>query len=326
MLALVVVIIAALVGLSTLLATLSSKNNRNNRNRVSTSIVCGVSFGIAIVVLIIGSVAIVPNGHVAVMLRFEKTTGQVLDAGFNWKSIIDSPAIMSIQTQKYEVDCEAASQDLQDVTSKIAINYRLNKDKAEEVYRTIGVNYFEVVGHPAIQEVVKAVASQYDAEDMILKRESVKGDITTTLAERLAERGIISEQVNITNFSFSEEFTAAIEAKVSAAQSVLQAQNKLAQIKVEAEQARAKAEGDKNAAILQAEGQKQAAILKAEGESQSIQIVPEAQVAANEKISETLTNEVLQYIFIDRMGDEVQVWVVPDGQGFTLTPKSASTP
>lgn len=313
---LVVAIIAGLVFIIAGLVALLNKNDEDAREGAGiTSIIALV---VTIVVIVWGSIAIIPNGHIAVMVRFQKVTGNVLNAGFNWKSMIDSPVVMSIQTQKYEVDCEAASKDLQDVTSKIAVNYKLDSNKAIEIYKTIGLNYFEVVGHPSIQEVVKAITAQYNAEEMITKREIVKSSIAEALKNRLAERGIISEAINITNFSFSDEFTIAIEAKVSAAQKVFEAQNKLEQIKVEAEQAKAKAEGDKQAAILGAEGKKQSAILTAEGEAQAIQIVTESQVAANEKLKSSLTPEVLQYIFIDRMGEEVQVWVVPEDQAFTI--------
>ena len=304
MLALVFVI---LFGLACIIAALVAIFSEDAR--MPAGITAGVTFGIAIIIFIIGSVAVVPNGNIAVMVRFQQVTGQVLNAGFNWKSMIDTPVVMSIQTQKYEVDCEAASKDLQDVTSKIAVNYKLDSSKAIEIYRTIGLGYFEVIGHPAIQEVVKAVTSQYNAEDMILKREIVKQAIADALRVRLAERGIISEIVNITNFAFSPEFTAAIEAKVSAAQSILQAQNKLEQIKVEAQQAQAAAIGRANAVIAEADGQ-----------AKAIEVVTNAQVEANKKINETLTDEVLQYVFIDRMGSNVQVWVVPEGQSFNISP------
>jgi prohibitin 2 len=195
---LVVVIILSLICVIALGVAFFSSDGR-----IPAFITAGVSFALGLIIIITGSSCIIDNGNVAVMVRFQQPTGEILGSGFHWKSLIDTPVSMSIQTQKFEVDCEAASKDLQDVTSKIAINYKLDSNKASEIYKTIGLNYFEVIGHPAIQETVKAVTAQYNAEDMILQREVVKIAISDALKTKLAERGIISEAVNITNFSFS---------------------------------------------------------------------------------------------------------------------------
>jgi prohibitin 2 len=298
---LVLTIIAGIVCLIAILMLFTSKSAGA---RSPATIVASVAALFAIAMIIVGSALTVPNGSVAVMTRFGRVTGDIKEAGFSWKAMVDAPQVMSIQTQKYEEDAAAASKDLQDVTTKIAINYKLDKARAAEVYRTIGHSFINIIAMPAIQEVSKSVIARYNAEDMILKRESVRTDIYITLKDVLAQRGIIVEQLNITNFTFSSEFTRAIEAKVVAQQNVLQAQNKLEQIKVEAQQAEAAAKG-----------QAAAAIAMANGDAESLRIRAEAVQAAN------LTADMLQYLFITTMNDNVQIWVVPEGQAFTVNAK-----
>jgi len=145
------------------------------------------------------------------------------------------------------------------------------------------------------------------AEDLILKREEVKAAITESLSTRLLERGIITETISITDFQFSTTFIAAIEAKVAAEQSVLEARNKLERVKVEAQQREAEAKGEASARIA-----------KAEGEAEYIRVVTEAQVAANNAIASSLTPEVLQYVLLDRLGEDIDVMVIPSGQGVSL--------
>ena len=302
MLALSIVVLAAIVGLGSLVVGGMSKEYR--KSAITTSIVCGF-FSVA--ALIMGAIIVVPNGTTAVMIQFGKVTETNYEPGLHFKSILQNPINMNIQTQKYEEAVTAASKDLQDVKTTIAINYRLDRNKAGEIYRTVGLDYIKVVGHPAIQETVKEVTARYNAEDAILRRAEVKDDISNSLAKRLLVFGIITDAVNITNFEFSKEFTAAIEAKVVAQQNVLQSTNKLEQVKVEAQQAEAAAIGRANAVIAEAEGQ-----------AKAIQIVTKAQVEANKSINDTLSNEVLQYIFIDRMGEAVKVWVVPQNQNITI--------
>ncbi len=274
--------------------------------KVRVSNIIGIVLIIASV--IIGSLTTIPAGHRGVVIRFSAVTGTILEQGLRTKlPFIDSVVKMSVQTQKYETPSAAITKDLQDVSTTIALNWHLNAGMAAEVYRTLGLEYIDRIAAPAVQETIKQVTAQFNAEDLILRREEVKNNITDSLSNRLRERGIITELVSITNFQFSETFTAAIEAKVAAEQAVLEAQNKLERVRVEAEQREAEARGEANARIAQAEG-----------EAEYIQIVTDAQVAANESIAESLTPEVLQYVLLDRLGEDIEIMVIPSGQSLDL--------
>lgn len=257
--------------------------------------------------LVFSCLTTIPAGERGVVVRFNAVTGTILKEGLQTKSPIDKVIKINVQTQLYEVPAASASKDLQDVETTVAINYKLDPARVAEIYKTLGLDYIAKIAPPAVQETVKAITAKYNAEDMILKRESVKTDIESALTSRLAERGIITEIVNITNFEFSEEFTKAIEAKVVAVQRVLEAQNKLEQIKVEALQAKAAAEGRANATIAEANGK-----------AEAIRIVTDAQVKANNEINTSLNDMVLKYIMLDRFGQNIQIWVVPEGSNFVL--------
>ena len=270
----------------------------------------GSMVGVVLIVgsLIFGSFTTIPAGHRGVVIRFSAVTGTVLGEGLRTKMpFIDSVVKMSVQTEKYETQSSAITNDLQDVSTTIALNWKLDPGMTAEVYRTLGLEFIERIAAPAIQETIKQITAQYNAEDLILRREEVKNAITDSLANRLRERGIITELVSITNFQFSDTFTAAIEAKVAAEQAVLEATNKLERVKVEAQQREAEARGEADARIA-----------KAKGEAEYIRVVTEAQVAANQAISESLTPEILQYILLDRLGDDIKVMVIPSGQGLDL--------
>ena len=252
-------------------------------------------------------IAIVPRGTVGVEMQFGAVTGGYRTQGLQFKSPVVKLQIVNVQTQKEEVVATAASKDLQDVSTTIALNYHLNPASATEVYRDLGLDYIVKIADPAIQETVKQVTARHNAEDLIIRREVIKAEITEELANRLAPRGITVEALSITNFQFSAVFTAAIEAKVSALQAVFEAQNKLERVRVEAQQREAQALGEANAVIKEAEGR-----------ARAIQIITDAQVAANKLIVGTLNPEMLQYIFLDRLGKEIKVIVIPQGQNFVL--------
>ncbi len=270
----------------------------------------GIIIGVVLIIagMIFGSFTTIPAGHRGVVIRFSAVTGSILDEGLKTKlPFIDSVVKMSVQTQKYEADSSAVTNDLQDVSTTIALNWHLDPSMAAEVYRTLGLEFVDRIAAPAIQETIKQVTAKFNAEDLILRREEVKTAITESLSGRLRERGIITETVSITNFQFSSTFTAAIEAKVAAEQAVLEATNKLERVKVEAQQREAEAKGEADARIA-----------KAIGEAEYIRVVTDAQVAANQAIAESLTPEVLQYILLDRLGEDIKVMVIPSGQGLDL--------
>jgi len=295
-----------------LVASYVMKTNKDGRDDPNTRLGSRIAsiVGVVLIVasIVFGSLTTVPAGHRGVVVRFGAVTGRILNEGLNTRlPFLDSVVKMSVQTEKYETGAASASRDLQDVNTTIALNWRLDPNMSAEVYRTLGLGFIDRIAAPAVQETIKQVTAKYIAEDLILKREAVKDEIQENLSNRLLSRGIITETVSITEFRFSATFVAAIEAKVAAEQAVWEARNKLEQVKVEAEQAEAEAIGKANAEIA-----------RAEGEAEYIRIVTDAQVAANAAIAESLTPEVLQYILLDRLGEDIKVMVIPSGQGLDL--------
>ncbi len=88
---------------------------------------------------------------------------------------------MDVQTQIYEAEATAASKDLQDAKTKIALNYHLSPDAVNILYRDIGRDYQTRLIVPAIQEVVKASTAKFNAEELITRRETVKDTIINSI-------------------------------------------------------------------------------------------------------------------------------------------------
>lgn len=210
----------------------------------------GIVFFLA---LFFGSFYTVSAGERAILLTFGDPDMTPRKEGLHLKiPFVQDVKWMDIKTQKYEADLTAASKDLQDVNTKIAINYHLAAESVPKLYKEIGVDYAISVIQPLEQETNKAVASQFTAEELITKRDSVRQKMKDQLTEKLLPRGIIVEDVSIIDFKFSESFSAAIERKVTAEQDALTAKNKLEQVKFEKEQTIAKAEGEAKAIEIQA--------------------------------------------------------------------------
>lgn len=91
------------------------------------------------------------------------------------------------------------------------------------------------------------------AEELITKREEVKGKIEAALSSTLIKADVTVDGVYITNFEFSKDYADAIEQKQVAQQRVLKSEQDLARVKVEADQKIAQAKAEAASLSLQRE-------------------------------------------------------------------------
>lgn len=243
-----------------------------------------ISQGVAAIVvlrILFGTFVVVPAGYEGVETRFGGVIG-VMSPGLHLKvPLVEHIVTMNTQTQVEQTDATAASSDLQEVTATTAINFHINPTDAATIYQNIGVNYQTTVIDPAIQESIKSVTANYTAEQLITEREQVRDDILNLLSSKMTPYGINVDALNIVNFAFSDSFNQAIEAKVTAQQNALTAENQVAQATAQASstviaaQAQAKAieiqsqaienSGGSNYVALQQIQVEQAAIAKWDG-------------------------------------------------------------
>jgi len=176
-------------------------------------------------------------GQRGIVMNFGAVQDKVLDEGLHFiVPVMQDVILMDVKVQKVETDAAAASADLQDVSSRVALNYHVVPDRANVVYQKIGIQFRERIIDPAILEVVKAVTAKYTAEELITKRPAVSEAMRLALMERLIENNIAVDAFSIVIFSFSKVFTEAIEAKQTAEQLALKAKRDLDRIRIEAEQ------------------------------------------------------------------------------------------
>ena len=247
---------------------------------------------IMVIVVLASSIKIVEAGNRGVLLNFGAVdTSRSLSEGIHFVvPFRDNVIQMEVRTQKIEENAASASNDLQDVSTQVALNYHINPDTAQILFRQLGFDYANRVIAPAIQESVKQVTARFNAENLITNRETVKGEIERQIEQRLAAYNIDVETISITEFQFSERFRSAVEAKVEAEQRALQANNDLSRVQIEAKQVEARAVGEQKANIARAEGVRQAAVLQAQGEADAIKIV-EAQLRENPRYLEWLKTQ-----------------------------------
>ena len=214
---------------------------------------------IIIIIVLAESITIVEAGHRGVVLYLGAVENRVLGEGVHFIiPFVEQVVQMEVRTQKFQAEATAASKDLQEVQTVIALNYRIDPTEANSIYQVLGVNYADRVISPTIQESVKASVAKFNAEELITRRETAKGVIADAIRSTLANQSIQSQNVFITDFQFSQAFATQIEQKVVAFQKFLTEQNNLRAIEVVANQTAAQAGGQARANIERATGEAEA--------------------------------------------------------------------
>jgi prohibitin 2 len=249
---------------------------------------------VILLLLSMNAFTIVKAGHVGVITHFGAIQDEILPEGLHMITPFRTKVVLiNGRTQKMESDAKASSNDLQQVTSKVALNFHLLTSKANVIYQKLGVDYQATIVEPSLQESVKKATAQYTAEQLITQRANVKQAIFEDLKVRLDSENIIVTELSIVDFNFSNEFNRAIEEKQVAEQAALRAKNDLDRIKTEAEQAEAKAKGEANARLE---------LAKAEAEAQKL-------------LRETVDDRIIKLRAIEKWDGVLPVSLGGDSEG-----------
>ncbi|MBN3894944.1 MULTISPECIES: prohibitin family protein [unclassified Nostoc] len=222
-------------------------------------------FGIVLAILVIiglNSFIIITPGQAGVISILGKARDGALLEGIHVKppfiTVID---VYDLTVQKFEVPAESSTKDLQNLSARFAINFRLDPIKVVEVRRKQGTleNIVSKIIAPQTQEAFKIAAARRTVEEAITKRSELKEDFDNALGDRLDKYGIIVLDTSVVDLAFSPEFAKAVEEKQIAEQRAQRA----VYVAREAEQ---EAQADVNRAKGKAESQRLLAeTLKAQG-------------------------------------------------------------
>ena len=280
----------------------------NNVRRLTGTLIVLLIIAVAGVTIVSTAAVRVPSGYRGVLLTWGKVEDNILQEGLNFKiPFSQSVVFMNVQIQKAESTESTATEDLQEVSTTVAVNYRLNPSYVNEVYRDLRQDYADRVIKPNIEESLKATTAIFRAEELVTKRAEVKQTFDDILAERLSIFNIQVVSVSLTDFQFSPSFSAAIDAKVTAEQQALVSKNELEQIRYEAQQQIIQAEAAKNATIERSEGEALAKIIEANATAKAIQI-----------ITSQMTDEYAQYLWLTQWDGKLPLVYTKDESGLII--------
>ena len=199
------------------------------------------------------SVTTIQPGHLGIVynriggLSNKATCGVGLNFVIPWFQRL---VVFDIRTRPQMINSTSGSKDLQMVQISLRVLFKPDPEHLSSIYRRLGKDFEDRVLPSIVNEVTKAVVAQYNASELLTKREAVSKQINQLLTRRAADFHILLDDVSITHLAFSKEYTAAVEAK-----QVAQQDSERAKYIVE------KAMQEKRSIVIKAEGEAQSAIL-----------------------------------------------------------------
>ena len=186
----------------------------------------------------------------------------------------------------------------QEVDILLAVNYSINQETAQKLYRTVGTEYYQNIVYPRLLEGTKAIFAEYTAEQLISNREILSEQIANIVVPSVSQYGIVVSSMIVQNIDFTDAFTNAVEAKQVAQQNKLTAQTQQDQLTMEAEQ-------EANRQVIKAQADAEQARIAAQADLEVTKIQADAAEYAGQKeamrikaISQALTPDVLKYYHI----------------------------
>lgn len=247
---------------------------------------------IAIVSLLMlaSCIVTVPSGYIGIKMRWGKIVGTA-GAGLHINNpfLGEGIDLVNLQIQAFESEPQStASNDLQSVTTRVTVNYKIDGGFVEEVYRDLRNEYESRIIRPQLEDALKATTAKFTSTEMIQSRQLVRTTLLNLLKERLEPYHIIVVSVSMTDFQFSPEFDAQLEATATAQKKVLEEQANLEIVTLQQQQKVIIAEAEANATITKAEAEALATIIHAEAESEAIRLI-------REQLNMTLSDAYLTY-------------------------------
>jgi len=243
---------------------------------------------LVISVAFLSAYVVVPPGHTGVIVTMGKVSNTVLQEGLHFKvPFAQQIVLIDNRIVKLEVSTEAFSKDLQTISSIVAVNYHISRDKSYSIYKEVGLGFEEVLVTPAVNEVLKSVTANYTAQELVSSRQGVSAMLNTELSEKLSDYGIFIDDLNIINWDFSAEYISAVEAKQVAEQNLIKTRTEQEQALV----------------IANTEAEKR--VIAAEAEAQEIKTLSEAKAESNQLLTESLSDLLIRYQTLEKWNGEL---------------------
>jgi len=200
--------------------------------------------GALVLLIFFNPVALIPAGHVGVLDFFGIVSSRVLSSGVHLVVPFTRVIKMTVQTQELKEQADVPSKEGLILDLEASLLFRLEPQKADDIYKTVGRNYVSVVVDPSIRSAIREITASYEAKMLYSsERERVAREMFAFFTKLTRDRGIVAEAVLLRKIGLPPVVANAIQEKLRREQESEQMKFVLLKEQQEAERKRIEAGG-----------------------------------------------------------------------------------
>ncbi len=194
------------------------KNAKKKMNKQEASFAL-IGIAVALVIALTQCWTVIPAGHTGVIDFLGNVSDETLKPGVSLVNPMAKIEKMSIKTQELKELMSVPSKEGLSVQLEISLLFKLNSEMANDIYKTVGPNYADIILVPQFRSVVRGVTARYEAKALYTaSREKLAGEILEELERLVGPRGITVEQAPLRQIKLPARLTQSIEEKLQAEQ------------------------------------------------------------------------------------------------------------
>lgn len=294
-------IIFTLIGLALALAGVIISVRKDNFKYAAITAV-----GI-ILALVVNAFTIIPSGYTGVKTTFGQIQETTIQNGFNWKvPFIDSIELVNNKqqdlhfAQKTQIWGET-SEKIPVYMADVTVTIQIDNEKSAWIYANVSDYKSQLVNESIVASSLKNAAEQFPAEEVTVRsniENKASKELQASVDAKYGENVVHIKKVIINDMDFEASYNNAINQK-NLAQKQQEAQAIQNQIAIEA------ANKDAEVKRVTAEAEADAKATQAQGEADAIKVKADAEAEANQKLSQSLTDFVLQNKFYEKWNGQL---------------------
>jgi len=271
--------------------------------------IIGAIIALVLIIIIPGSVHQVDTGEVAVVKKFgvvKKVEGPGIHFDF-WMT--NSRTIYDTKVRTINVDTQTYSKDNQIIGVQADLQYTIDAAQVDRIATEYGnIDKLESKINSIALDNIKSVFAQNTATDVINNRSQISANISETVNNSIDQDYYVNvKTIVMTNIDFTDDFEAAVAAKVAADQEAQKAEKEAEKARIEAEAARDVAQFQADAELYKAQREAEAKIAAATADAEAQLLIANAEAKATKvkavevarmvgfDIKETVTEDGTEY-------------------------------
>ena len=267
------------------------------RKLAKTALIIGLV--IVIVVIVVSNIHIIPTGYTGVKIRMGLILDKPVESGHLY---ITMPFIEEIHTVNNKMqDFRTTSKIWGETNDKtpvfaenVTVTYQINPEKSVWICKNVHDYSRNLMTDSIVSSALKIAMVNLSPESVSNRsiiEPALQEELTKSLNEKYGEGTVLVSKVIVGNMDFEDAYNRAIQERSIATQEKM------------------RIEIENQTKISKAEAEKQVAILEAEAQAEKVRIAAEAEAEANKLISESLTEELINFKKIELWNGELPMVV-----------------